>query len=120
GMDVARLFSGEAEARAWLAEADVFARRGGNERAGFIIHPNKHSRVLRLEFWGLWDTATAAAFRTEVLRAYDEMDGAPYVVLSQSRRYLPQKPEVQHVHREAMGIALGRGLVRVAVLVDTA
>ncbi len=113
-------FEDEAQARKWLADTEIFARRGGDERAGFIVHPNRHSRVLKLEFWGLWNMAIAQRFRVEVTRAYDEMGATPFVCLSQSRRYLPQKEDVQAIHREVMGIALRSGLVRVAVLVDTA
>jgi hypothetical protein len=119
-MQNARFFGDESEARAWLADTDIFARRGGSERAGFVVHPNPHSRVLDLEFWGLWDMPTALAFRTEILRAYRVMEGRPWVVLSQSRRYLPQKEDVQAVHGEVMGVAKKHGLVRVAFLVDTA
>ena len=119
-MPNARFFNDEAEAREWLAEALVPARRGGNERAGFAIRANKQGRLLLLELWGLWDATVARAFRTEALAAYAEMGHGPWFVLSQSRRYMPQKDEIQAIHEECTTVALSQGLARVAVLVDSA
>ncbi|HEY2365098.1 MAG TPA: hypothetical protein VGH87_01885, partial [Polyangiaceae bacterium] len=119
-MPNARFFNDEAEARAWLAEALVPARTGGNERAGFALRANKKANLLLLEFWGLWDMATARAFRTEVLAAYAEMGKGPWLALSNARKFVPQKDEIQAIHRECIMGGLSRGLSRIAVLLDSA
>ena len=55
-----------------------------------------------------------------MLAAYAEMGKGPWYAISQSRKYLPPKDEVQAIHKECMGAGLSRGLSRIAVLVDTA
>jgi serine/threonine-protein kinase len=119
-MPNARFFDSEAAARAWLFDAPELTRRGGGERAGFSVHANPYTRRLTLGFWGMWDVATARAFGNEVLRGYERMRGRPWVALSNARKYPPQKADVQAIHSEAIGRAFTFGLVRVAVLVDTA
>src|SRR6516162_1568403 len=46
------------------------------------------------------------------------MGKGPWDILSNARRYLPQKDEIQAIHKETMAAA--RGLSRVAALVDAA
>jgi hypothetical protein len=117
-MPNARFFNDEEEAKLWLAEPLLPERRGGDERAGFAIRAQPKARILHLEFWGMWDMNVARAFRKEVLASYAEMGKGPWDILSNARRYLPQKDEIQAIHKETMAAA--RGLSRVAALVDAA
>jgi hypothetical protein len=87
---------------------------------GFVVHPNPHSRLMKLDFWGLWDTPTMDAYRTEVLAGIREMSEAPHLVLANARRFIPQRPEVQTRQRELMALHFSSGLVRVASVLDSA
>jgi hypothetical protein len=102
------------------AKPTPFPRRGGSDRAGYEVSPEPAARLLVLRLWGLWDMTIALAFRADVLRAYDALEGAPWVALSLSQQNPPQKPEVQAVHTEMMGTGVRRGLRRVAVIVSSA
>ena len=104
-----------------FADAVLPTRRGGDERAGFAIRADRKAHMLHLEFWGLWDMTIGRAFRTEVLAAYAEMGKTtPWVVLSNARRYMPQKEEIQALHKATIAVGFSMGLARVAALVDTA
>jgi hypothetical protein len=116
--DLTRMFSDAQKAREWIFGADVFMRKGGDERAGFTVHPNPAIGLISASFWGLWDLAIADAFRIEITRATEEMNGR-HVALVDARRFPAQREDVQAIHRETMAIGVHRGLARVADLIDS-
>jgi hypothetical protein len=111
-----RFFTDDLEARRWLFESEVFTARGGDERVGFTVHPNAPARLLTSSYWGLFSPSIADELRVEAMRAYDEMDGAPYAMLVDARRCPPQSGEVEGAHRETIAVGLRRGLARIAVV----
>jgi hypothetical protein len=113
-----RFFTDEEDAREWLAEPLV--RRAGDDGAGFTLRADKKARLLHLEFWGLWDMPLTRSFRTEVLAAYAEMGKGPWFALSQSRKYVPQRDDIQEIHKQCIAAGLSQGLTRIAVLLDSA
>jgi serine/threonine-protein kinase len=121
-MPNARVFSDEAEARAWIAEALAATgpRRGGDDRAGFRIAPDMRTRVVEIERWGLWTVPLAAEFKRELLEVCEQMKGAPWAGLSFASRHPPQSPEVQQYQSDTMAVAKSFGLVRAAMVADSA
>jgi serine/threonine-protein kinase len=95
--------------------------RHGDERTGFSIFADRHTRTLRFEFWGLWDLPLAEQFREAVLTAYRVLEPVrPWVALSDSTRWVPQRAEVQEVHKQAMALAPSFGFTKAAILVNSA
>ena len=115
-----RFFADDREARAWLADADIFARRGGDERGGFSVHANPHSRLLKVERWGLWEPALAGEFKATILNACEELRGEPWLSLSIATKHPPQSPEVQAFQGETLAVAKTYGLVRAAMVAESA
>jgi serine/threonine-protein kinase len=102
------------------ARGTVTERRGGDERAGYRIGSAGPPRCVQLEIWGLWDVPLARAQADDMHRLFAEMGTAPWTVISLSQRNPPQKAEVQEIRREVMRKSLSVGVVRSAIVVDSA
>ncbi len=92
----------------------------GDDRAGFDMRADVLTRTLHLRLWGLWDQALEAPWRSSVLAGYARFEGRPFVILSDVTRWVPQKPEMQAMHKETMKSGFEMGLTRVGVVVNSA
>ena len=93
--------------------------QSGDEKQGYKVRPDLEKQVLFLECWGMWEQAVAEDYRKDMLAAYDLIDQKPWFVLADISKFPPQREGVQAVHGELMGIAVERGMLKAASVVDS-
>lgn len=93
----------------------------GGEQEGFELVLDKTSRLLRARFWGVWDQEIADEFRVGVLRFSNELAGAPWSIVLDSRNFPAQNEEMTRHRLQSMKMVVAQGSFRkLAVIVSTA
>lgn len=93
--------------------------QSGNEKMGYTVQVDSEKQVLFLKCWGMWDESLADDYRKHMLESYDQIDQRPWFVLADISQFPPQRESVQAVHGELMGLAVGRGMLKAASVVDS-
>jgi hypothetical protein len=78
------------------------SRKYGDKVEGFVIELDEPKRLIRLRLWGLWETATAERFVTDVVEFADRLRGSPWEVLIDGRRFLAQSPKIAEMRERTM------------------
>jgi hypothetical protein len=95
-------------------------RSGGDAQNGFEVLTDPDKRLVRARVWGFWELPLATRCRSAMLDAFVEMGMTqPWCVLSDSRHFPPQKPEVQALIGEILFKGPSMGMRRTAFLVDS-
>jgi hypothetical protein len=94
--------------------------QAGEERRGFEIFPEDADHVVRLRLWGAWDMPLAKEFRRAVLDVARRLTGKPWWILSDSRLFYVQSPEIALFRQEIMSTVTRLGCQKIAAVVSSA
>jgi hypothetical protein len=93
--------------------------KGGDQAAGYEVRVDRTRRILRFEFWGLWEEPLAREYLSASIAGMRELQGTPgaWHVLADLRRYPAQRDEVSRCHADSMKAGHQLGMKRAANLV---
>ena len=92
---------------------------GGDERRGFEIFREDADRLVRMRLWGNWHVTVEAAFRSGILAVARRLAGAPWFILSDSRQFNVQSPEIARLRLEVMTLVTQLGCQKIAAIVSS-
>lgn len=92
----------------------------GDETRGFRVWTDAPRRILHIHTWGYWDLDLAEKYSATLRAHFGRLHGGgPWYVLGDTRKLVPQNPEVQAIFADLMAAAASMGVHRVATMIES-